>query len=484
MRNFIFLFLICVFYQEAKTQSIVQVKDTVIRNTSTDSMYYINYAKIISFKDSGVVVVGYADSVVNNIRTGWRVVVTAFDKNLNTLWSRKFSFAPGYSSLPACVDSSYNIYFTCFNGSLTSLIKLSPDGSVMLSKLVEPQISSNIIFINSLSVYYGRILLSGNIYNSSTSFSPFIALFDMTGNLYKKKIFPAKVGPSTETSQKISMLNITPENNISITYQDDTLNNYAVDCYDSSFSQVWHKILNIPLGYTYNLFNQGNNVVFINMEGPTGVVSVLKYDSKTGTGGARVDHTYNFNGLYTMFVLPTGNGKYLNFGNYVTSGGFDNAIDYFDDNALLGYVASNTMNSRNRVSSACIIGNSLYTVAIRFVDQYCYPTVLYGYRGMLWIKKFNTDFLTQTMDVKELSNNNDELKVWPNPFSDEIFMNGVNTSNDLKVMIYDQLGNSIQVPQQLTGSSVRFDTGLLAKGIYFVSVSSNGDIKRSKMLKF
>jgi hypothetical protein len=473
-----------------RTQTITLVKDTFVRNTLTDSMYYISEEKIIPFKDSGVVVVGYADSIVNGQSAGFRVIVTAFDKNLNSLWTYKFPFSTSYSTLSAITDADYTTYLTFFLGSQFILAVIDSNGSLILNKPIQTQISTTTIpIINSLALYHKHILLSGNIFYTRQTFAPFLALFDMNGNLYRKKVLPTCSSSGSVGLYACSLLNITSEDNIAFTYELDSFNNYVVACYDSLFTKIWSSGFNTSLSYgAYNLFNQGSNVIFINNTGNTpDEVGVLKFDSKTGAGGTENDHTYSFIGNYPSLFLPTRNGKYLSFGNYSTSAGFDNAIDYFDDNQEIAFVGSNTYNSRNRVSSACIIGNMIYTVTVRFVDAYCYPAVSNFYRGVLWIKKFNTDFLNQGMGVKNITDETgDRLTVYPNPFTDELCLSGIDfTGTGCVVKIYDELGRSQQVDYRLTNHIIRLDTGALPGGIYFVEVQNNnaGELKRYKVMK-
>lgn len=106
MKKLIILLILFMAYQTIKAQSIIPVKDTILQRTVLDSLYYPNFVKIIPFKDSGVVVIAYQDSLPDNPQKYWSIAVTAFDKDLNALWTRKFPISLAqFSTISGDIDS-------------------------------------------------------------------------------------------------------------------------------------------------------------------------------------------------------------------------------------------------------------------------------------------------------------------------------------------------------------------------------------------
>ncbi|MFI5221801.1 MAG: T9SS type A sorting domain-containing protein, partial [Bacteroidia bacterium] len=230
--------------------------------------------------------------------------------------------------------------------------------------------------------------------------------------------------------------------------------------------------------YTYNMFNQGKNVVLMNVGWGNGVVSTFKFDSKTGTGGTEIDRSYNFIGLYSVLVLPTKNDKYLNFGDFPSSGGFNDAVDYFDDSTEITLVTANTFGLTNNILGACVIGNYVYTTAVRIQSKYSDST---GNRGVLWINKYNTDFLNNSVGVKELSFQNAELKIYPNPATSELNIQ-TNSTEKMNVQLFDITGKEMIENISFT-NSVTINTQTFSQGIYFLKITdaNSGMIKIQKV---
>jgi hypothetical protein len=64
MKPILLFFAFGAIHFSASSQEFKLLKSAVQNLTRTDSMFYMDEQKIIPFKDSGVVVVGYGDSVV------------------------------------------------------------------------------------------------------------------------------------------------------------------------------------------------------------------------------------------------------------------------------------------------------------------------------------------------------------------------------------------------------------------------------------
>ncbi len=91
------------------------------------------------------------------------------------------------------------------------------------------------------------------------------------------------------------------------------------------------------------------------------------------------------------------------------------------------------------------------------------------------------DFLKIPTSFHEISNNSkDKLRAYPNPFSDEIFISGLNIEN-LKYEIFDINGGK-KVEGKLEGVSLkRIDTEALHNGSYIINIEGNHSFKVVKM---
>ncbi|WP_179349345.1 T9SS type A sorting domain-containing protein [Winogradskyella pacifica] len=72
-----------------------------------------------------------------------------------------------------------------------------------------------------------------------------------------------------------------------------------------------------------------------------------------------------------------------------------------------------------------------------------------------------------------------ELKIYPNPVSDNLFISKPN-SEVLDVVLYDIYGNSV-LQQKTIEESV--DVSILTEGIYFIKISSANDTRIQKIIK-
>jgi len=79
----------------------------------------------------------------------------------------------------------------------------------------------------------------------------------------------------------------------------------------------------------------------------------------------------------------------------------------------------------------------------------------------------NVNIYLTTVDVK--SNLNNTLKIFPNPFSEEIIVNGI--EEELDITLSGLLGNTLQ-SLKVSDNQVRIDTKSLKNGIYFISISN------------
>ena len=479
MKKLLLFIILYINYCLVNAQQFIPVKDTIIQSSTYDSLYSSVFQKIIPFQDSGIIVLSNHDSISPNSTVISGVSITAFDKNLNLLWSNFFQLSiHAFSKFFAITDSNYTIYFTYFNGSGSSFAQISSNGTVLMNEQIDTLISPNTSRMFDIRWYNGNILMYGSIYNSQTSFSPFIASFQKDGSLYKKKILATG---TCYYGASYLCLNITNDNTVSLTYQNDTLNNLMIACYDSSYSIIWDTLISNKITFPYNFFSQGENVVFMYLSDINNQVTILKFNSKTGKLVKVINQIYNFYTSSSNFILPTKNGKYLNFGGSDSYRSIENDVDYFDDNGEISDYANSPLSSENPIlNDACIIGNYLYTSSIILIDKYSSTLP----RGVLWLNKYYTDFLNNNVGIREVSNKKVDITIYPNPFSEQLFIATRNSTNNVEVDLFDEIGRSIPVNFQVSNDRIMVDTKNLVKGIYFVTISHNGEITRSKIIKY
>lgn len=174
-----------------------------------------------------------------------------------------------------------------------------------------------------------------------------------------------------------------------------------------------------------------------------------------------------------------------------------------DENVLLTWITASETNNKGFEIQRSIdginfktidfvkgAGNSVKTINYTKTDLNAFDLLkvekLY-YR----LNQIDFDGKSTLSPVKEVSINdavNDEIKVYPNPFTNELTIETLNTENTIStIQIIDISGRVLinQTNAVTKGlSSVKLsNTNNLAAGIYFVKVSSNGIVKTMKIVK-
>lgn len=463
-----------------KAQNIVQVKDTFINQELHDSLFSMDMEKIIPYEDSGVLVLGYLDSLISGAHF-WGLKVIAMDKNLNILWHTTLPFNSQYALTPACVDKDGNTYIGYYNQGYFDLLKLNRQGQIVFDKPVSNKIAS-IAVVNNMAVHGNRLILQGSVYNSQTSFAPFVAIYGEDGSFFNKKILPACTSTSSGGLYRASEMVLTKENNICFTYQKDVSDNYGISCYDSSLTLVWEKTFNHHLGYTYNLFRQGNTVTFMEVaDDGSGYVTAFIYNSLTGeTIADGASASYTLNTEYPAVVIPTRDGHYITLGNSLTTNGFDLAMDCFDLDKVITSHLCNTNNSRNRISDACMVGNYIYTVTLRFIDQYTQNGSYY--RGSPWIRKFSTDFIGYDLELHPLPELKD-AKLYPNPATDVLTVDLPSVLNG-HLQLCDEVGRVLYEMDFRDQKILTFDIPASINGIVLVKIDTpDGQLTKTVVIR-
>ena len=94
-----------------------------------------------------------------------------------------------------------------------------------------------------------------------------------------------------------------------------------------------------------------------------------------------------------------------------------------------------------------------------------------------------TNTCAVTTNIGSIQKNESELKVFPNPFTEEVNILVNNAGENLLVKITDQLGRTILENEVYQNNKMKLNTGLLSPGIYFVSVTSGSSRLTQKIIK-
>jgi hypothetical protein len=97
-----------------------------------------------------------------------------------------------------------------------------------------------------------------------------------------------------------------------------------------------------------------------------------------------------------------------------------------------------------------------------------------GNTSDIFIAKLDT---AMTIGINEAANVGDGINLFPNPATDELYVNGYTLNEKSVIEIYDVLGEKRLTPALSKGEGVRIDVSSLAKGIYFVTVTDGGGHK-------
>jgi hypothetical protein len=137
-------------------------------------------------------------------------------------------------------------------------------------------------------------------------------------------------------------------------------------------------------------------------------------------------------------------------------------------------------------------GNSNKKIDYKIIDDN-------PYEGINYYRLFQTDFngeekyysIVPVNFKKSIYSGEAKISVWPNPFKDEeisVNVKGFNTELDVYVGLYDLTGNIIwekrmkPISSEIT-NSLKPIISMLNRGIFFLIVSDNENIKSTKIIK-
>jgi hypothetical protein len=93
------------------------------------------------------------------------------------------------------------------------------------------------------------------------------------------------------------------------------------------------------------------------------------------------------------------------------------------------------------------------------------------------------DFYQEALGVEEIHQDSPALKVYPNPFSDELFVETASFSNTINWSIINMLGNTVSDGKAHNQPLLQLDVKNLRTGIYFLRISDGKQVGTSKIVK-
>lgn len=122
--------------------------------------------------------------------------------------------------------------------------------------------------------------------------------------------------------------------------------------------------------------------------------------------------------------------------------------------------------------------NTAWSVGFTIENYFFYGTGV-NFPDFLYSNKFYKRNFSQLINNLEDDNNHFEMFIYPNPFKDILYINNKITHGN-KLVIFDLLGNEVYRKENV---SSYVNLSHLKKGIYFVQLFNNENVKIEKILK-
>ncbi len=466
------------------SQTLALEKTYVANETLRDSLYYKSthpgpyhsFQKMLSYKDSGVVVLAIADSIFPFVN--YRVVITALDKNLNPLWRTALPATYSLTPVIAAVDKSFDIYVSYYTNTNYHLFKIGQNGTIKLDRVISNQISPDFCIVTGLVLNNDNVVLNGVTVKSGSSFCPFISVFDTNGSLVRKKILAEKtMKKSTGVRLGVSLLNITSEKNITVVFQEDSIESCTIASYDNALNEIWHQPALYGEYDAAGLFNQGIDVVLVQVSA-SNVVSVTTLSSASGTNLRQSTTSFNFGSAVIYDVVPTGVDNWLALGreNSGTNAHFT-SFYHIDKDMILYQYHSDSTSGDDYLSALLVQDHHVFTSSVNLVAAYSFPNAQAA-RGILKVEKYRSDFIKPTTGIIGVTSS-PLFKIYPNPCHDELLVS-IPTGNIIKSAYLTNIKGEIEpVRFSLIESYATVDVTSLPVGIYIIHLhSGNGSFMR------
>jgi len=420
------------------------------------------------------------------------------------IWAKSFNG----SLYNVSFDLTDNIYITgIFSNSLTvDSVTLSSKGDddIFILKLTPSQ---NMVWLHQIgsigkdgagdiSIKENKIYVTGATLDTSlfdqflfpkkTCLDMFIARYDMNANLEKVKFAEQPIPDPYNGSIGCEIKNDALGNVIvlaAINGQikiDTTIINagysYYIVKFDTALNLLWNRQATIGLGcgakclrvnsigdvlltanYSGHYFQSGY-VRRISFNGDTmqtfftesmGFVYGLDLDSLDNIYFTGIEHTWSYSGNppYEYYFKT---GKLNSTGN------------------LIWLLQDSSLSYREGFSIASLSNNSLF-ISGRFAGKIVLYDTLFGMSGVnCFLAILNMNSTTGTV---ELSSDENNLEIFPNP-SSGIFTINLHNCRDVKICVYDVLGNCLLNKVYVNDVSPMINLSNQPKGIYFLEIVS------------
>jgi type IX secretion system substrate protein len=241
--------------------------------------------------------------------------------------------------------------------------------------------------------------------------------------------------------------------------------------------------------------------------------SIGYQNARSGFGYAGIHRFYRFLPNYREYIectltspLIAGTCYYFEMYINLANSSIFNASDigvYLSDTLVAGVTSPSWLTYIPQINNSA--GNMPDTLNWTLVSGYYTAS---GNESFLTIGNFKDDANTDTMTIYpgnpvessyvfiddvslspctgiEEQNSNSEIKIYPNPVKDELFINGYSLSGKTEIKITDILGKEI-LRKQFSNSNIQIPITNFQSGIYFIEINNgnpDGYRDRKKFLK-
>lgn len=222
--------------------------------------------------------------------------------------------------------------------------------------------------------------------------------------------------------------------------------------------------------------NEGNDPVWPYINAPADGPSILTVGAVNSLGDIASFSSFGptFDGRIKPDVCAQGQGTYIinSSGNVAAANGTS-----FSSPVLAGVVTCLWQAFPNKTNTEItqLVRESAHLYA---TSTAAIPTI--DYQFGYGIPNFVTIF--DALEIENLEVKNDEVLFYPNPVTNVIRFNFPKTISEMKISVYNVLGKN-RCQTKILKSSPIANLSFLTKGLYFIQIEFNNEIKTFKMLK-
>ena len=248
----------------------------------------------------------------------------------------------------------------------------------------------------------------------------------------------------------------------------------------------WIKV-GLPFQNQIIIFNNGNgrpggNYSTIDIIEPP--VSGFNYTQTLPYLPSSSTFTYNSGNPNNLYAQNISGAQQLSNGNILYCDGPNGTFTEIDSNG------EKVWNYINPVSgSGIMMQGTTPTQNLVFRSEF-YPSDYSGFSGHslvagITIENTNpiSDSCTLILGITENTLESSDIKIYPNPAKDHIYIQSKVIIDTMKVELINELGQILKTSEILKGSTLnKIETDALDNGLYFLKISSNSDSKTYKVI--